>query len=80
MSTPAANLGDFLRVLMAVQAVLLTGAVVLGEEIDFVRRFIARVAPNDVEFVGRLLSRCGLTVRAEVWAVHVRWAEASRGL
>ncbi|SDA01114.1 BZ3500_MvSof-1268-A1-R1_C085g00465 [Microbotryum saponariae] len=31
-------------------------------------------------FVGRLLSRCGLTVRAEVWAVHVRWAEASRGL
>ncbi|SDA02133.1 BZ3500_MvSof-1268-A1-R1_C128g00695 [Microbotryum saponariae] len=29
-------------------------------------------------FVGRLLSRCGLTVRAEVWAVHVRWAEASR--
>ncbi|SCZ92846.1 BZ3500_MvSof-1268-A1-R1_C063g00294 [Microbotryum saponariae] len=30
--------------------------------------------------VGRLLSRCGLTVRAEVWAVHVRWAKASRGL
>ncbi|SCZ87234.1 BZ3500_MvSof-1268-A1-R1_C158g00809 [Microbotryum saponariae] len=33
---------------------------------------------DGVEFVGRLLSRCGLTVRAEVWAVHVRWAKASR--
>ncbi|SGY91583.1 BQ5605_C038g11682 [Microbotryum silenes-dioicae] len=39
-----------------------------------------QLAPNEVEFVGRLLSQCGLAVHAELGAVHVRWVEANPGL
>ncbi|SDA01551.1 BZ3500_MvSof-1268-A1-R1_C097g00533 [Microbotryum saponariae] len=46
MSTPAANLGDFLRVLMAVQAVLLTERVISGLE---QRYGVKRLGPAECE-------------------------------
>ncbi|SCZ99646.1 BZ3500_MvSof-1268-A1-R1_Chr3-1g06185 [Microbotryum saponariae] len=56
MSTPAANLGDFLRVLMAVQAVLLTyrepaSAEESPDELDIIGRHSRDESPDEIDFL-----------------------------